>query len=581
MPYREQSNGVWLQRVFLWKRVRSTIVALFFFCAVPSATFSAVSAPSMPAGSADKEYFEIVKSIDLFGEVYREVSKSYVDRINVSELMYAGIDGMLHTLDPYTVFLDENDSDELDELTSGHYAGIGITIASIDGMVFVTSVVDGYAAAKAGIKVGDGIVAINSKDVKKMSQDEVKGMIKGPAGSPLALQIERQGTPSFSARLIREEVRVSTVSYSGIFDGIGYIEMKSFGTRSMDDLREAFQGLLREASSQHRPMRGIILDLRNNPGGLLNVAVDVASLFVSKGSEVVSIRGRSAELAKSYVTEATPLDAVLPLVVLINDQSASAAEIVAGAMQDLDRGIVIGERSYGKGLVQSVIRISYNTALKLTTSKYYTPSGRLIQKEVNNAVHESREVLPAAPADKASEVFYTKGKRKVYGGGGILPDIQLSDPVTSPYLSELSKRGILFLFSSAYCSTHPVVPVSPLDRPALMASFTEFLQSKKFTYTSDPERHFNELKESLKKIRSQNNDSDLKCLTPMQQEIDRLKEQEIAAESADVAHTVEVEILRHYNERIARHAELDHDPVVKKAIEVLSDSRNYARILHP
>jgi carboxyl-terminal processing protease len=581
MRYCEQSNGARVQRVSLQKSVLSTIVALFFFCGVPSTTFSAVSAPSVVVDSSDKEYFEIVKSIDLFGEVYREVSKSYVDRINVSELMYAGIDGMLHTLDPYTVFLDENDSDELDELTSGQYAGIGITIASIDGMIFVTSVVDGYAAVKAGIKVGDGIAAINTREVKKMSLDEVKSLIKGPAGSPLTLQIERQGSPSFSARLIREEVRVSTVSYSGILDGIGYIEMKSFGARSMDDLREAFQGLLSQASAQHHPLRGIILDLRNNPGGLLNVAVDVASLFVSKGSEVVSIRGRSPEMAKSYLTEVPPLDAVLPLVVLINGQSASAAEIVAGAMQDLDRGVVIGERSYGKGLVQSVIRISYNTALKLTTSKYYTPSGRLIQKEGNNAVHESREVLPSAQREKVSQVFYTKGKRKVYGGGGILPDIQLSDPVTSSYLSELSKRGLLFLFSSAYCSTHPVMPVQPFDRPALMASFADFLRNKKFTYTSNPERHFNELKESMKSVQQGNIDSGLPCITAMQQEIDRLKEQEIEKESADVAHTLEVEIIRHYNDRIARHAELDHDPVVKKAVEVLSDSRSYSRILHP
>ena len=577
-----ESKGAGLWRVvFPQQRVLAIMIALLFFCTLPSALVVAASEQPAPAHSVDKEYFDILKSIDLLGEVYREVSSNYVDTINVSGLMYAGIDGMLRTLDPYTVFLDANDSDELDELTSGQYVGIGISIASIDGSVFVTSVVDGYPAAKAGIKVGDNIVTINNRRVRKMSLEEVKVLIKGPAGSLLTLQLERQGSSSLSVRLLREEIRVSAVSYSGILGGSGYIEMKSFGTRSADDVREAFQGLLRQASDQHIPLKGIILDLRNNPGGLLNVAVDVASLFVSNGSEVVSIRGRSPEMTKSYVTGTPPLDAALPLVVLINGQSASAAEIVACAIQYLDRGVIIGERSYGKGLVQSVIRISYNTSLKVTTSKYYTPSGRLIQKEANNAVSESRKVLPKAQGDKASEVFFTKGKRKVYGGGGIMPDIQLSEPVSSPYFSALSKKGLLFLFSSDYCVTHPVIPSQPLDRPALLASFADFLHSKKFDYTSDSEQRLNELKESIKKVQPANTESVLQDLSALQQKIDQLKEQEILKESGNVAEALEVEILRHYNERMARTAELERDPAVTKAIELFSDSRSYSRILHP
>jgi carboxyl-terminal processing protease len=579
-----EHNGGWMRKVSLRRIVPCLFVVFLFFYGVPFKTIFAESAPSaqsVPADSTDKEYFEIIKSIDLLGEVYREVSKSYVDAPNVSGLMYAGIDGMLRTLDPYTVFLDEDDSGELDELTSGHYVGIGISITSIDGAVLVTSVVDGYAAAKAGIKIGDSIVAINNKEVRKLSLDEVKKLIKGTAGTPVVFQLERQGAPSFSARLMREEVRVSTVSYAGIHKGVGFIEMKSFSSRSSNDLREAFQGLLRQASEQHLPLKGLILDLRNNPGGLLNVAVDVVSLFVSKGSEVVSIRGRSPEMDKSYVTETPPLDAALPLAVLINGQSASASEIFAGAVQDLDRGVIIGERSYGKGLVQSVIRISYNSILKLTTSKYYTPSGRLIQKKVNNAVHASRKVLPEVQGDTASQLFYTKGKRKVYGGGGILPDIQLPDPVISPYLSALSKRSLLFLFASDYRSTHPVIPAQPLDKHAVMALFAEFLQNKNFSYTSESEQRLNELKESMKKVQPVNTESPLQCITALQKEIVRLKEQEIEKESADIFQAIEVEILRHYNERIARKAELDHDPEVKKAIEVLSDSRNYSRILHP
>ncbi len=575
-----ESNGGG-RRFFLRQGVQGFMVALFLLCALPSALLSMSPAQSVPADSTHKEYFEIVKSIDLLGEVYSEVSKSYVDTLNVSGLMYAGIDGMLRTLDPYTFFLDKNDSNELDELTSGQYAGIGISIASLDGEVFITSVVDGYAAAKAGLKVGDSIVSINNERVRKMSLDKVKTVIKGTTGTPLLFELERQGAPPFSVSLIRQEVRVSSVSYSGIIGGIGYIEMKSFGARSTADLREALQGLVRQAAEQHFPLKGIILDLRNNPGGLLNVAVDVASLFVPNGSEVVSIRGRLPEMAKSYVTGTPPLDAKLPLVVLINTQSASAAEIVAGAMQDLDRGVVVGERSYGKGLVQSVVRLSYNTALKLTTSKYYTPSGRLIQKESNNAVSESRKVLLPVSGENASEIFYTKGRRKVYGGGGIMPDIQFSEPPVSPYFLEISKRGFLFLFASAYRSTHPLTPQSPLDRSALMTSFADFLRVKKFVYTSDLERRFNELKESMKKVQPESPESVQQLLTAFQREIDRLKEQEIAKESAEVAAGLEVEILRHYDERVARRTELDHDQVVKKAVELLSDARKYSKILHP
>jgi carboxyl-terminal processing protease len=577
---KERSAGL-LQRVSLRQSILGLMVALLFFCCAFSTARSEAPLPSVSDHSVDKEYFDIVKSIDLLGEVYREVSKSYVDTLNVSGLMYAGIDGMLHTLDPYTVFLDEDDSDELDEMTSGQYVGIGITISSIDGSVFVTSVVEGYAAAKAGIRIGDRIVTINSREVRSMSLEEVKGLIKGVVGTPLAFQLERQGLASLSVNMVREEVRVSTVGYSALFDGIGYIEMKSFGSRSSNEMHDALQGLLRQASERHVPLKGLILDLRNNPGGLLNVAVDVASLFVKKGSEVVSIRGRSPEMDKSYLTEKPPLEASLPLVVLLNGQSASAAEIVAGAIQDLDRGVIIGERSYGKGLVQSIVRLSYNTALKLTTSKYYTPSGRLIQKEVNNAVRELRKVLPASSGDKASTIFYTRGKRNVFGGGGILPDIQLPDRVPSRYLSALNKRGLIFLFSAAYGSTHPVIPPQPLDRHALMVSFADFLQSKKFVYTSDSEQRLNELKESMKKVQPEHSDSVQKGFPAFQQEIDRLKELEIAKEADEVGNALEVEILRHYNDHISRHAELDHDPVVQKALKVLSDSRTYSGILHP
>ncbi|TLU59047.1 MAG: S41 family peptidase [Chlorobium sp.] len=566
------SKGIRLRKVSLGQKVPGFMAILLFFCLLPVPSFAVTS-------SQDKEYFDIVKSVDLLGEVYRELSESYVDKLNVSELMYAGIDGMLSTLDPYTVFLDEADSNEFDEQTSGQYVGIGFTIVTLNGKVYVASVVDGYAAAKAGIHVGDCIAAINNKSLQNMELDKVRELIKGVAGTPLSIRIERQGLPTFSLQMKRSEVRVSSVSFSGILDGVGYIEMKSFGTHSSDDLREAFQGLLKQAGEQHITLKGIILDLRNNPGGLLNVAVDVTSLFVSKGSEVVSIRGRLPEISKSYVTATPPLEAVLPLAILINGDSASAAEIVSGAIQDLDRGVIIGERSFGKGLVQSVQRISYDNTLKLTTAKYYTPSGRLIQKESVKG-HESRKVLPVSRVDKASKVFYTRGKRKVYGGGGIMPDIEVSEPADSPYLSELRKKGMIFLFASIYRSLHPEMPQQPLERKVLMASFGDFLRDKKFVYATEYEQRVNALKVSMKSVKTETNGSVLKALDELQQAVPLLREQELARQSDGVAQALELEILRHYNEHLARRAELDHDLAVKKARELFADARKYARILH-
>jgi len=550
------------------------MVALFCFFSVPSLSLAVEPPP-------DKEYFEIIKSIDLLGEVYREVSKNYVDSLNVSELMYAGIDGMLRTLDPYTVFLDEEDTGELDEQTNGQYVGVGITIASLDGTFFVTSVAAGHPAAKAGIRVGDTIVSINNKEVKNTSPEEVKSRIKGSAGTSITFELERQGAQPFTATMVREEVRVTTVSYSSIIDGVGYIEMKSFGARSAAELREAFQGLSKQAQERHVPMQGVILDLRNNPGGLLTAAVDVASLFITQGSEVVSIRGRSSEVVKSYRTETPPVDEAIPLVLLINSQSASAAEIVSGAIQDLDRGIIIGERSFGKGLVQSVMKISYDSSVKLTIAKYYTPSGRLIQKEVKKS-DGKRNVLPKGHGEDASQVFMTKNGRKVYGSGGILPDISLSEPAVSPYLAELRKKGFPFLFSTDYCSSYPVKPPSLVDHKTLMDAFYDFLRNKKFVYTSDAERRFNELKESMTKSTLASDDSSrLKSFTVLQQAIDGMKAQEIERASNDVASALEVEIFRHYDEQLARKAELEHDLAVKKAVEVLSDAMKYSSALHP
>jgi len=386
---------------------------------------------------------------------YREVAENYVDTLSLSRLMYSAIDGMLETLDPYTVFLDEEQSRELGELTSSLYAGIGITIASIEDSIYVTSVVEGWPAAKSGMLVGDRITGINGVQLKEKSLDRVRELIKGNVGVSLTLAVSRRNSARLTFKLTREEVRLSTVSFSGLVEGFGYIGLESFGTRSFEDMQKALAGIREEVAKSGGPLRGIILDLRENPGGLLDAAVDVTSMFVPEESPVVSIRGRSSGSSKSYKTIRPPEEPEIPLAILINARSASAAEIVSGAVQDLDRGILIGGRSFGKGLVQSVIHLPYDNALKLTTAKYYTPSGRLIQKEEHSAAASARDVLPRLKSGGSRhEGFRTAAKRKVYGGGGIAPDIAVEPFVDSVYLEQLRYREC----SSSFLSTMLQIP---------------------------------------------------------------------------------------------------------------------------
>lgn len=558
------------------KRAAAALTAALLFSFVPDTHLRGASRTEQ-----DSEFREIAKGIDLFGDIYRELSANYVEPLEVSSLMYAAIDGMLAALDPYTVFLDESQSEELGELTSGQYTGIGISMARFGEKIYVTSVLDGYPAGKAGIRTGDRIEMINSRPVRGKTLDEIREMIKGTSGTRLTMKIEREGGRSPGViSLSREEVRVSTVSYSGIFGGTGYIELGSFTSHSTEDIRQAVEKLLRQASADRQPMNGLVFDLRGNPGGLLTAAVEISSLFVEKGSTVVTIRGRAPESEKIYRTEQHPLAAGLPLAVLINRESASASEIVSGAVQDLDRGVVLGERSYGKGLVQSVVRLPYDNTLKLTTAKYYTPSGRLIQKPHGDS-SSVRDVLRKNHDPKALPVYYTTGKRKVYGGGGIAPDVTVQGVERSEYEKELRSKGLIFLFASRFRAAHPEAPEKPLDRAALMEDFAGFLLEEKFSFTSAPERRLKDLEESIKAEQAGTGGIPPKNIEALKLDLAELKRKAIEGESKRIARLLELEIMRHYNETASRKAELADDPVLQKALTLLADPKAYSRMLRP
>jgi carboxyl-terminal processing protease len=531
---------------------------------------------------AKTDYFSVTRSVDLLGEVYKEVSENYVDPVNVSELMFSGIDGMLDHLDPYTAFLDEAQSDELDEITSGQYAGIGITIGIMSEEFYITSLIEGQAAAKAGLMVGDRIVAVNGTKVSHKSIDDVRGLIKGQAGSIVNMSVMRNGegrTRLFALK--RAEVRVSTIPYSGLFGSVGYVELNSFGEHSKEELRTALQSLQSIAQQGHVTLKGIVLDLRGNPGGLLTSAVDVAALFVEKGSRVVSTRGRTAESEQVFVTRDEPIVPSLPLVVLIDGDSASASEIVAGAIQELDRGVILGEGSYGKGLVQSVIALSYDHMLKLTTAKYYTPSGRLIQKPLTHPSDSHRNVLAGSVAYDSTKVYLTLNRRKVYGGGGIKPDVTARAVSPSSYEQALEKNGMFFRYASRFHAKHPELQSPQVLSVPLFDDFNRFVNSEHFTFQSKPQQGLDSLKAFVRKDGVQDGDSLAGKLDLLEKELGAWMQKRIAQDSTRITTVLRREILRHYDERAAKRSAIEDDPVAARAFTLLNDQKSYRALLRP
>lgn len=553
---------------------RAAAVAVFLVFLVPAV-------PATAAVSPKPDYFAAARSIELLGEVYQEVAGNYVDSLDVSELMYAAIDGMLAELDPYTSFLDEAQSEELDELTAGKYAGIGVTIGFLSGEVYILSVIEGFAASQAGLRVGDRIHAVEGVPVGNRSLDEIRTRIKGASGTTVRLGIQRDGSSTIrDYTLRREEVRVSTVTYAGLFDGFGYVEMNSFGQHSADELAAAIKTVQSEAAAGRKPLKGIILDLRGNPGGLLNAAVDVTGLFVAKGSRVVSTRGRELDSEEIYITKNPPLVAALPLAVLINGESASASEIVAAAIQEHDRGVILGEGSFGKGLVQSVFTLPYDHSLKLTTAKYYTPSGRLIQKPLERK-EGNRKVIGEAAGRDSAKAFFTVNRRKVYSGGGIRPDIAVSGPRLSDYEQTLRQKGMFFRFASRYRSAHPAFSGQESGLPSLLGEFNAFLESEKFSYRSQPQRELDSLRQLVAKEGGGGRNACAGALESLERDLAVLARQRVLQDSTRIVSELGQEILRHYDEKAARRAAISSDPVVAQAIGILGNTGKYRELLSP
>ncbi len=435
-------------------------------------------------------YLKIYRGIDTFGKVYKEISTNYVDEIDPDRFARAGIDGMLKTLDPYTVYIGEREGDEIDLVTNGKYGGVGITIGLRDGNITVVNILEGFSAAKQGIRIGDQILEIDGKPLTGDSFDIVRSLVRGAPGSEVRMKIERDGEPSpLEFVLIREEIAVRNVTYAGhVAKGIGYIKLERFSRTAGDDVRLAIRDLKSAGELQ-----GIVLDLRDNPGGLLDMAVDVASKFLPESSLVVTTKGRRQDADRSYVTAEKPMAAGIPLAVLVDRGSASASEIVAGAIQDLDRGIIVGTRTFGKGLVQTITRLSEQTSLKMTTGRYFTPSGRSIQEI--DYFHKTNDGQGVVIPDSSKRVFLTVHNRKVYDGGGVEPDSVVPSPGPSRLITELYRKAMFFKFANRFVSEKKQLRGNAVS-DGVLADFEAFVREKGFEYKEEGEDRLGDLREA-------------------------------------------------------------------------------------
>ncbi|MEJ2616104.1 MAG: S41 family peptidase, partial [Ignavibacteriaceae bacterium] len=394
-------------------------------------------------------YFEINKNMDLFSRVYKEITFNYVDNIDPAEFMKAGIQGMLGSLDPYTIYIGADKKDEIDLITNGKYGGVGVSIGVRGNKVTVVEVLDGYSAQKQGIRIGDHILEAGGVKITPENVEEISSLVKGEPGTTVDLKVTRNDDKdTINFNLVREEVIVKSLAFYGFYpqnSNNAYLKLSNFSRSSAEEVRNA----LKELKSQ-KEIKSIVLDLRGNPGGLLDEAVDICDKFLDKGKLIVLTKGRTQDSEKKYYSVQEPMVGKAKLIVLINGGSASASEIVAGAMQDHDRGVILGTKSFGKGLVQTITPLSYNTSLKITTAKYYTPSGRCIQKidySKENKVITDVDSLIATP-------FLTDNKRTVYSAGGITPDTMVKYNIQGDITKELLAKGLFFKFADHYYYAH-------------------------------------------------------------------------------------------------------------------------------
>lgn len=554
-----------MKQVFRSMNVCAFIGVIIFF------TFA--GSISSSRAQDDGYFFKVSKSIEIFGRVYKEVALNYVDEIDPEKFMEAGLDGLLGTLDPYTRFINEKEGDEIELITSGKYGGIGITIGSRDDHIIITGLMEGYSAERQGLQPGDKILEINGTPLKGLKPEDVRSLTRGEPGTIVHISVERDGEEKpLEFDITREEIHLKNITYADYIDnGIAYVRLERFSRTAGDELRVAIKDLRLRGE-----LKGLILDLRDNPGGLLDVAVDIVEKFVPKGSLVVSTRGRSPESEKKYVSSEEPMLPALPLVILVNRNSASASEIVAGAVQDLDRGVIIGSRTFGKGLVQTITPLAYNTQLKITTGKYYTPSGRCIQEI--NYLHQNPGGVFAITPDSLRHEFKTSRGRTVFELGGIHPDTTVELPEPGPLLKELVRRSMYLKFANRFALQFPLLPPGFQPDDSLMTRFRGFLDEQKFIFTDEGELKVKELLEIASRMKY--NPDVLQEIEHLRARLDVDKTVRLEKDKSEILSALNTEIIRRYQGERGRIAvSLIYDIQVSAARGLLLNSEEYNRRL--
>ena len=534
--------------------------------------FALVVTSIVSVGFTDN-YFEIAKNLDIFTTLYKELNTFYVDETDPGKLMKEGIDEMLKSLDPYTTYIPESEIEDFRFQTTGQYGGIGAMITKRKDFVYVSEPYKDFPAQKAGLMAGDKILEINGKTAKGKTTAEVVKVLKGQPNTSLTLLIERKNLAKpFEVTFDREEVSIKSVPYSAyIEDGIGYVKLISFTRNCSNDVKDAIKELKAEGE-----LKGLILDLRSNPGGLLNESIDIVNLFVEKGEGIVSTKGKIKSWEKSYIANKNPLDADVPLVVLINSSSASASEIVSGAIQDLDRGVVIGQRSYGKGLVQQTRKLSYNSQFKLTVAKYYIPSGRCIQALDYSNRNEDGSV--GKVPDSLMTAFQTKNGREVFDGGGINPDIITDVGKVSNIVISLFREYLFFDYATDFRFENDTIPENFVFSDEEYKHFEHYLSDKEYTYKTKTE-------EALEKVKKKAIDENyFEALSEgyenLLAQLEANKGDDLYTNKEDVIKIMSGEISSRYFYKEGRiRSALNFDPELKKAIEVLQNIEEYNGIL--
>jgi len=521
-----------------------------------------------------EKYFDIARSLDIFATLFKEVNAHYVDEVNPKKLIDNSIHGMLDQLDPYTDYIPEEDLEAFSIQTTGQYAGVGALIGIVRNKTVITNPYVGYPAERAGLRVGDELISVDGKNVQGKPTIEVSTLLKGKPKTEVQVEIKRAGQKeNIKFKLVREKIKISNITYQGMVGAdVGYIKLDEFTPGAGKEVEEALTKLKQQGAKR------LILDLRDNPGGSLYEAVNIVNIFIPKGKEVVATKGKVPEWNKSYTTLNNPQDTDIPVAVLTSGGSASASEIVAGSLQDYDRAILVGQKTFGKGLVQTTRQLAYNAQLKVTTAKYYIPSGRCIQ--AMDYEHRKSDGTVNKFPDSLKREFKTTGGRKVYDGAGLDPDVLVNADTYGSAVIELVGSGLVFEYATKYCGDHPA-PTSLKDfklSDEEYARFVSWVKEQKFSYDTEldqktedliasakKEKYYDELQPQLKDLKSRIEQNKSSALIRFKPELSKILEEEIAFHFKLAQGQVEVS--------------LNRDAEIQEAKKILTDPVAYRKLL--